>query len=579
MWEFWRRHKRRVYVTLGVLGSGYLLYKLYDARRSRLSDLVKQLARERESEELIKAQIQAHFESVQGVADSTTLPHVMHLLDSRLAENLDLTQLTERLIQGKGQPNTLTTTEKLELWDRLKILSFTKMVSSLWAMIMLSLYIRVQVNILGRHLYIDTARGLESSDLLFDEAELIDKNDEQQFLACADLSNDGLLALISNAEAASLEVLKGKQLKDSFNVPVLHDTVILILETLMIMRSPHHWIGYLMPEDAGVYQPSSSSASYISHVTKFELLMGETRAVLSSAEFANIVEISLRAVVNAVLEDVIIYCGGNSLMSGIPLARLVPRIAHMSQLILTESNRSRYIQIIRSIPEVERFFTLLSSDLLQRLEENKREAAAYGLVRASQPVEALLFALMTAFTESMFSDLGRTALAVINESFFLKDNTPEEIAAVKPAKIPKKRTEMSSDDRKPANLDNRARDILYQNLDKATMVKIKNCKNAKEIWDTLAIMCEGTELIKENKLTIATQKFDNFKMKTGETVDQVDARFTEIINEINSLGKTYGNREMGLKVLRSLNREWSMKAVAMRESKDLNKINRKLVRK
>ncbi|KAL6552522.1 hypothetical protein OROHE_007902 [Orobanche hederae] len=162
---------------------------------------------------------------------------------------------------------------------------------------------------------------------------------------------------------------------------------------------------------------------------------------------------------------------------------------------------------------------------------------------------------------------------------FLKDNTPEEIAAVKPAKIPKKRTEMSSDDRKPANLDNRARDILYQNLDKATMVKIKNCKNAKEIWDTLAIMCEGTELIKENKLTIATQKFDNFKMKTGETVDQVDARFTEIINEINSLGKTYGNREMGLKVLRSLNREWSMKAVAMRESKDLNKINRKLVRK
>ncbi|KAL6552537.1 hypothetical protein OROHE_007901 [Orobanche hederae] len=212
----------------------------------------------------------------------------------------------------------------------------------------------------------------------------------------------------------------GKQLKDSFNVPVLHDTVILILETLMIMRSPHHWIGYLMPEDAGVYQPSSSSASDISHVTKFELLMGETRAVLSSAEFANIVEISLRAVVNAVLEDVIIYCGGNSLMSGIPLARLVPRIAHMSELILTESNRSRYIQIIRSIPEVERFFTLLSSDLLQRLEENKREAAAYGLVRASQPVEALLFALMTAFTESMFSDLGRTALAVINESFFLK---------------------------------------------------------------------------------------------------------------------------------------------------------------
>lgn len=43
---------------------------------------------------------------------------------------------------------------------------FTKMVSSVWAMTLLSLYIRVQVNILGRHLYIDTARGLGISQLL-----------------------------------------------------------------------------------------------------------------------------------------------------------------------------------------------------------------------------------------------------------------------------------------------------------------------------------------------------------------------------------------------------------------------------
>ncbi|PIN22508.1 Peroxisomal assembly protein PEX3 [Handroanthus impetiginosus] len=370
MWEFrgfWRRHKRKVYVTLGVFGSGYLLYKLYDARRRRLHDLEKQLADERESDELIKAQIQAHFESVQRIADSTTLPHVMHFLSSRLAESLDLTHLTERLIQGKGQPNTLTTAEKLELWDRLKILSFTKMVSSLWAMTMLSLYVRVQVNILGRHLYIDTARGLGSSHLL-DEAELIDKNDEQQFLACADyLSHYGLLALISDTETVTSEALKGKQLKDVFNVLVLHDTIIHILENLMIMGSPHHWLRYLMPEDAGAYKfaaPSSSSGSDPSHATKFELLMGETRAVLSSAEFANIVDVSLRAVVNVALEDLSIHCGENNLTSGMPLARLLPRISHMDQLLLTQPNTSRYIQIIQTIPEVEVFFTLLYSSML-----------------------------------------------------------------------------------------------------------------------------------------------------------------------------------------------------------------------
>ena len=38
------------------------------------------------------------------------------------------------------------------------------MTLSVWATTMLSLYTKVQVNILGRHLYIDTARSLGISD-------------------------------------------------------------------------------------------------------------------------------------------------------------------------------------------------------------------------------------------------------------------------------------------------------------------------------------------------------------------------------------------------------------------------------
>lgn len=67
--------------------------------------------------------MQAHFENIQQIADTTTLPHAMLYLSSRVAEELDIMHLTERLIRGKGQPNTMTTSEKLELWDRLKILS------------------------------------------------------------------------------------------------------------------------------------------------------------------------------------------------------------------------------------------------------------------------------------------------------------------------------------------------------------------------------------------------------------------------------------------------------------------------
>lgn len=64
-----------------------------------------------------------HFENIQRIANTMTLPHAMLYLSSRVAEELDLLHLTERLIKGKGQPNSLTPSEKLELWERLKILS------------------------------------------------------------------------------------------------------------------------------------------------------------------------------------------------------------------------------------------------------------------------------------------------------------------------------------------------------------------------------------------------------------------------------------------------------------------------
>uniref|UniRef100_A0A6N2KUA2 Uncharacterized protein n=1 Tax=Salix viminalis TaxID=40686 RepID=A0A6N2KUA2_SALVM len=207
--NFWRRHKRKILITAGVLGSGYFLCKLYNAHQQKLADLERELARQRANDEIIKAQLQGHFENVQLIADTTSLPHAMQYLRARIAEVLDLSQLTERLQKGKGQPTTLTPSEKFELWDRLKILSFTQMLVSLWAVTMLSLYIKVQVNILGRHLYIDTARGLESS-LLLENVDIADRDDQQKFLASADfLANNGLLALIPNIQAVVTEVLEG----------------------------------------------------------------------------------------------------------------------------------------------------------------------------------------------------------------------------------------------------------------------------------------------------------------------------------------------------------------------------------
>ncbi|XP_074309478.1 peroxisome biogenesis protein 3-2 [Silene latifolia] len=354
---FWRRHKKKIFVTLGVVGSGYAVYRLYDAHKRRLYELQRQLAHDRENDERIKAQLQEHFESIQRIADSATLPHAMHYLSSRLNEELDLAVLTERLKQGK---DTLTLPEKLDLWDRLKVLGFTKMVLSLWSVTLLSLFVRVQVNILGRQLYIDIARSHENSPLI-EEANFIDQDDEQNFLARADfLARHGLPALITNMEAAAVEILKTKQLKDTFNSSMLHETIMQILETFMSMGKPHPWVDYLMPEDArfpGLTASSSSNSLTLSDVTKFDQLMTEAQTVLSSDEFTNVVEVSLTTVANAVVKDIFNHPSGAP--TGTPLVKLVPRVAQVSQLILDEPSENQFIQLIRNIHDVELFFTIL----------------------------------------------------------------------------------------------------------------------------------------------------------------------------------------------------------------------------
>lgn len=50
-------------------------------------------------------------------------------------------------------------------------------------------------------------------------------------------------------------------------------------------------------------------------------------------------------------------------------------------------------------------------------------------------------------------------------------------------RIEKPRDEWTTEDKKKANLDNVAKDILYKTLDKNTFSKIKMCKTAKEIWE------------------------------------------------------------------------------------------------
>ena len=92
---------------------------------------------------------------------------------------------------------------------------------------------------------------------------------------------------------------------------------------------------------------------------------------------------------------------------------------------------------------------------------------------------------------------------------------------------------------------------------------------ATEIWDRLEVTHEGTNQVKESKISILVHIYKLFKMESNESITGMYTRFTDIINNLKNFCKSYTDSELYRKVLRSLPRSWKAKVTAIQEVKDL----------
>ena len=94
----------------------------------------------------------------------------------------------------------------------------------------------------------------------------------------------------------------------------------------------------------------------------------------------------------------------------------------------------------------------------------------------------------------------------------------------------------TADELKMLQLNAQACDIIFNCLCPEEFNKISRLENAKEIWDTLIDMHEGTDSVRESKLDVLQSQLDKFKMKDGEGVAEMYSRLALITNEIAGLG-------------------------------------------
>ncbi|GKB82187.1 hypothetical protein Tco_0949082 [Tanacetum coccineum] len=132
--------------------------------------------------------------------------------------------------------------------------------------------------------------------------------------------------------------------------------------------------------------------------------------------------------------------------------------------------------------------------------------------------------------------------------------------------------EKQSDLKKRLAKNNEAKIVIYNALPRKEYERIFMCNTAKEIWKTLLIAHQGNNQVKDNKIDLLVQQYEQFVISEDESIDKAFARFNTIITSLKALDEGYSSKNYVRKFLRALHSTWSAKVTAIEESKDLTSL-------
>ncbi|GKD24832.1 retrovirus-related pol polyprotein from transposon TNT 1-94 [Tanacetum coccineum] len=99
------------------------------------------------------------------------------------------------------------------------------------------------------------------------------------------------------------------------------------------------------------------------------------------------------------------------------------------------------------------------------------------------------------------------------------------------------------------------------------------CNTAKEIWKTLLITHQGNNQVKDNKIDLFVQQYEQFIISEDESIDSTFAIFNTIINSLKALDEGYSGKNYVRKFLKALHPKWRAMVMAIEESKDLTSLS------
>ncbi|GKB06355.1 zf-CCHC domain-containing protein [Tanacetum coccineum] len=115
--------------------------------------------------------------------------------------------------------------------------------------------------------------------------------------------------------------------------------------------------------------------------------------------------------------------------------------------------------------------------------------------------------------------------------------------------------------------------FLYNALPKKEYERIFMCNTAQDIWNSLIITHQGNKQVKDNKIDLFVQKYEEFTIPDDESIDCAFSRFNTIITSLKALDESFSSLNHVRKFLRALPTKWRPKVTAIEESKDLSTLS------
>nr|GEW95826.1 hypothetical protein [Tanacetum cinerariifolium] len=117
---------------------------------------------------------------------------------------------------------------------------------------------------------------------------------------------------------------------------------------------------------------------------------------------------------------------------------------------------------------------------------------------------------------------------------------------------PKKYSELSATEAIQADCDVKATNIILQGLPPEVYALVSNHKVAKELWEIIQLLMQGTSLTKQERECKLYDEFDKFAYKKEESLRNFYLRFSLLLNDMNIYNMKLEQFQVNTKFLNTL---------------------------